>query len=307
MDGQQTDPRRWELDEYYRIARWSLGTLAPLAAALVVLTVLSDSLTLFLLSLQSCIGVLAGGFEVLGMRRALTGNAFSVVHGPGKFDSFAAFLRGVFGVPLALCTLYVAVLRLRSPVDVDYELALVALILVLARAAFSLVIKQRLMARLDHPSPRLRAAYSFRRGATISSIVVLAILVGGLAFEDAGMLGVGDRFDPIAAALFAVYTLPVAARQCLRHFNALVDRPLPAEERAYALSIVAARLEGRDVAWQLRTRMSGHERVVEVEIEPGVTAPLARFDVAYRDVQSALVERFGDVRFAVFFPSREEP
>jgi divalent metal cation (Fe/Co/Zn/Cd) transporter len=306
VEGTQTEDRRWELTEYYRITRWSLASLAPLAAALVALTLLSDSLTLFLLALQSCIGVLAGAFEVLGLRRAVVENAFSVAHGPGKFESFAAFLRGVFSVPLALFTLYVCVIRVLDPKDVDYELALIALILVLARAAFSLVIKQRLMSRLRRPSHRLRAAYSFRRGATISSIVVLAVLVAGLAFEDAGMVAFGDRFDPVAAAIAALYTLPIAVRQCLHHFNALVDRPLPAEERAFAARAIAGRMEGRDVAWRLCTRMNGHERVVEVEVEPGYDAPLARFDAAYRDIERALVERFGEVRFAVFFPSREE-
>jgi divalent metal cation (Fe/Co/Zn/Cd) transporter len=306
VEGKHTDERRWELTEYYRITRWSLATLAPLAAALVVLAFFSHSLTLFLLALQSCIGVLAGAFEVLGMRRALVENAFSVTHGPGKFESFAALLRGVFGVPLALLTLVAAGHRLVDPIDVDYELALVALILVLARAAFSLGLKQRLMSRLDDPSPRLRAAYSFRRGATISSIVVLGLLVVGLAFEDAGMVSFGDRFDPVAAALTALYTLPIAVRQCLLHFNALVDRPLPAEERAFAAETIARRLEDRGVAWRLCTRMNGLERVVEVELEPGFQAPLERFDAACRDVQETLAERFGEVRFAVYFPSREE-
>jgi divalent metal cation (Fe/Co/Zn/Cd) transporter len=292
--------RRYELTELYRIERLATWTLLPVAAAAAVAAGQTGSVTVLSLALQGAVAAAAGFFQLYALRRAVKANAFSFPYGAGKFDDFGRFLRGALLVPAALVVVYCAIVRLIRPVDVGYMEATIAAAAALARAFLLLVEKRRLLATSPHPSAQLRNAYAVRRSLTVNSVVIVVVLVIGLALEDAGVLSIGERVDPILALFVAWYMADEGVRLTLRHFGALVDRPLPPGQRQVVDEVLARYAAECGGALRASTRASGVERFVDIDIRFLDDRTLAAAEGVGERIRGELAEALGETHVRLF-------
>ena len=305
MDAGTELDRRRELAELYRLERVATWTLLPVAAAFAAATFQTRSVTVLALTLEFTASCVAGFFQLYALRQAVRANAFSFPYGAGKFEDFARFLRGALYVPSALIVAYWAITRLIWPFDVGYAEAIVVVALSLGRALLLLEWKRRLMASSPEPSERLRDAYRVRRSLTLNSAFIVVVLGIGLALEEDGLLGLGERADAIMALLIVWYMIQDGAKTAVRHFNALVDRPLPRAQREALERVLAAHAGECGGVQGVYTRASGHERFVDIDLRFADDCSLAAAEQVGARIRAELEEALGDTHVRLYVAAGE--
>jgi divalent metal cation (Fe/Co/Zn/Cd) transporter len=297
---------RRELAEWYRVERISMWTLLPVTAAFFVAAQQTGSVTVLALALMFTVRSAAGFFQLYALLRAFRQNAFSFPYGAGKFLDFGSFLCGALDVPAGLIVVYVAVIRLIHPYDVGYVEATVVVGLLLLRTIVLQVWHRRLVVSSRELVGPLKADYRKRRNLTLSTLVVVVVLGIGLALEEEGILSLGERVDDVMALLVAAWLLWGGARAAMRHFGALVDRPLPKEERAIVDRILGEQTGTSGLFGTVATRKSGVESFIDIDLRFGDECSLAEAERVGDRIRAELEVALGETHVRLFVVPAED-
>ncbi|MBD5285758.1 MAG: cation transporter [Bacteroides sp.] len=228
-------------------------------------------------------------------------------YGHGKFETFASLLIGVIlmGVAVGIgwngvgSTLkYLNGIALPKP---DVWTIAVAFVSIIAK---ELLFQYTYSKGKAIDSSSLKANAWHHRSDAVSSIATLAGVSGSY------FLGVKFRvLDPIASIVIGIFIAIAAWKIARPAIDELLERSLPAPQVKEIRKIIAS-VPGVLAFHKLKTRRSGHSRIIDVDIkvEPDITVTQGH-DIA-TNVERTLKEQLGDdlfiyVHIEPFFPNNQ--
>ena len=250
-----------------RAAMASVVVAATLILAKVGAWLMTDSVAVLSSLLDSLLDAAASVINLVAVRHALTPADDDHRFGHGKAEPLAGLAQSAFICGSSLILLMEAIHRFGSPQPVQRpEIGIAVALLSILLSAALVVYQRRVVARTGSVAI---AADSLHYGsdALLNGAVIAAIVIG--RFFDLPLA------DPVFGALIALWILYGAIRIARQSFDLLMDRELPADDRARILTIARARPEVRDVH-DLRTRSAGTHIFVQMHIELDPDMRLAR-------------------------------
>lgn len=215
-------------------------------------------------------------------------------YGHGKFETFASLLIGVIlmGVAAGIgwngvgsTIKYLKVIALPKP---DVWTIVVAFVSIIAK---ELLFQYTYSKGKAVDSSSLKANAWHHRSDAVSSIATLAGVSGSY------FLGVKFRvLDPIASIAIGIFIAIAAWKIARPAIDELLERSLPAPQVKEIRKIIAS-VPGILAFHKLKTRRSGHSRIIDVDIkvEPDITVTQGH-DIA-TTVERKLKEQLGDDLF----------
>jgi divalent metal cation (Fe/Co/Zn/Cd) transporter len=279
--------------------RWGFYSNLPVAALLIFVGATAGSSAIVVMMLQNVVDVIVQLFELYAIRQVIARDAEAFPYGAGKLENFAAFLWAVLTIPAAVYVLVTAAGELVAPDTVQYGVTIVAILVSATRLTILYVALQRVQRRMGASSPVLVAYQADTLVDMLSNWGVVLSLAAALALVSAGAAGVGDRVDPAVALVVAVYQLTLGGRIMLGNYRALMDLPLPVVEQLTVMRALAERHAAFEHIGAVETRVSGDDRIVDVELQfaPGTT--IGHVEDVARSLRCDLGRRLGDLELRV--------
>lgn len=253
------------LDELEKLSRIALVALLPLTAAFVLTGYLANSLTIGSMALENAASIIVQLFAYQSIRAMRSADPIRFPHGTGKLENFSGFLYGALTIPTACYILFHAVQNLIHPADhVAFGLAQLPLVPSLLVNIY--IFRFALRLSRSHDSPLVQSyLIDYRVAVWFDAIVILAMAAGlGLNLVDARSYAA--YIDPAFSVGIALYMLRAAVGQLLSNFRVLIDLPMPEPEQLQIMRVLAEEFESYEQVGSIRTRRSGTQRFVEVEL-----------------------------------------
>lgn len=228
---------------------------------------LSNSSTMVVYVVSDLITLTVQAFILYAMRRVIAPNHFALPFGAGKLEDFSTFLCGTLMVPFGLYMGYVGLRGLLHPRPVAYGIALIPVIISVAREIWLYGALQRLARQASHPPSLLHAqAISYRIGLLSDVGVLVGFAAGWLLTRTAGTGAYGERIDPLLTVLLSLYSVWSGLLLVRHSFRPLIDLPLPEAEQLAIMRALAHHYPEYDNIPHLYTRASGRQRFVMIEL-----------------------------------------
>jgi ferrous-iron efflux pump FieF len=248
------DPKR--LNHLAAVA--SLGVAATLICAKLAIWVITGSVAILGSLVDSGLDAIASIVTFLSIRQAAQPPDRAHRYGHGKAEAIGAFVQGGFVLGSALFLASEAVRHLFSPQPIEQSrLGIVVLLLAVLLTA-ALLAWQRFVVRRTG-SIAIQADSLHYRSDLLMNLAVIAALV----LTEATGLPTIDPLFGLALVLVLLYSAFDVARDAL---DMLMDRELPAEQRAYIRELAIAHPKARNVH-DLRTRRAGSDVFIELHLE----------------------------------------
>ena len=275
------------LDELTKLSRISLFTLIPLTAAFILTSYFSNSLTILSLALDCGVSIIVQSFAFKTIRAMKSSDPIRFPHGTGKLENFSGLLYGALNIPVALYIIFQAAVDLLAPTPIVFTIAQLPMIPSLMRSAYLFWFATRLSRRFESP---LIHSYvvDFRVAVVFDSLVFLG-LAAGMILNMTGTTGIVEYIDPAFSFGIGIYMIYCAARALVDNFKVLVDLPMSETEQLAIVRVLANEFPSYEQIGQIRTRRSGSQRIVEVELFFQSTADVA----CIAALTSRLRERMG--------------
>jgi divalent metal cation (Fe/Co/Zn/Cd) transporter len=279
--------------------RWGFWSNIPVAGLLLVVGASAGSSAIVVMMLQNVVDVIVQLFELYAIRQVIARDAEAFPYGAGKLENFAAFLWAVLTIPAALYVLAIAADDLWTPDSVQYGVTILAILVSAARLTVLYVALRKVRSRMGASSPVLTAYQADTKIDMLSNWGVVLSLGAAFGLVAAGAESAGYRVDPAVAIVVAVYSLVLGGRILLGNFRALMDLPLPVVEQLTVMRALAERHAAFEHIGAVETRVSGDERLVDVELQfaPGTT--IADVEEVARGLREDLGPRLGDLEVRV--------
>lgn len=286
------------LDELERLSRIALFALLPLTAAFVLTGYFANSLTIGSMALENGASIIVQLFAFQSIRAMRSADPIRFPHGTGKLENFSGFLYGALTIPTACYILFHAVQNLLDPADhVAFGLAQLPLIPSLLVNIYIYRFAARLSRSYDSP---LVESYliDYRVAVWFDAIVILA-MAAGLVLNIVGGETYAAYIDPSFSLGIALYMLRAAVGQLLSNFRVLIDLPMPEPEQLQIMRVLAEEFEAYEQLGTIRTRRSGAQRFVEVELYFGGSVDVKAISALNARMQQKLRARLGDVKLNI--------
>jgi cation diffusion facilitator family transporter len=294
-----------EFMEIKAVIEWTIITLIPLTALFMFFGWLSGALTLLAITFECGLSIASHILALVSVRSILGQTVFKYPYGTGKLENFSSFFYGTLLLPVAVFVFYSAAGRFISPPDkIAFGLTQIPLGISILRSAWMMLWIRRIRARAGD-SPILRSYHLNYKVTITGDISVLAALTGGWALLAAGMRGAAFMVDPITSGVIAAYALKTAWGQITHNFKSLADLPLPEEDQMKILQILTAEFDSYSDIGNIRTRMSGKTRFVEIELAFSPETPAEKIIGLRGRLESRLKELFSPVQFNLIISSPE--
>jgi len=253
------------LDELEKLSRIALVALLPLTAAFVLTGYLANSLTIGSMALENAASIIVQLFAYQSIRAMRSADPIRFPHGTGKLENFSGFLYGALTIPTACYILFHAVQNLIHPADhVAFGLAQLPLVPSLLVNIY--IFRFALRLSRSHDSPLVQSyLIDYRVAVWFDAIVILA-MAAGLGLNLVGARSYAAYIDPAFSLGIALYMLRAAVGQLLSNFRVLIDLPMPEPEQLQIMRVLAEEFESYEQIGSIRTRRSGTQRLVEVEL-----------------------------------------
>lgn len=242
----------------------------------------SDSISLLASLTDSALDALASLLNFIAVRYSLQPADAEHRFGHGKAESLAGLGQALFIMGSAVFLLVRAVDRMLNPQPLEQLDVAVAVMLVSIVLTFALVLYQRHVITLTH-SPAIKADSLHY----LSDLLTNAGIIAALLLSWAGW----PQVDPVLAIAIALYIFYTAVQIWNESIQLLLDRELPEEELRRIEAIALQREEVLGVHG-LRTRQSGHVKIVQMHVELDGNMPLARAHRICDQVESDILREF---------------
>ena len=251
-------------DELIKLSRVSLFTLIPLTLAFVVTGYFSNSLTIMSIAFDCGVSLIVQTFAFKTIRVMKSGDPIRFPHGTGKLENFSGLLYGALNIPVALYVMYRAIGDIITPTLTIYAIAELPMLPSLLRSGYLFWSARRLSQQFDSP---LIESYvmDFRTALWFDGLVIIALALGVL-LPLAGISSVTGYIDPVFSLLIALYLLRGATLLLLSNFKVLVDFPMPENEQVQIIRVLAEEFDAYDQLGSIRTRRSGAQHFVDIEL-----------------------------------------
>ncbi|MEI8188302.1 MAG: cation transporter [candidate division NC10 bacterium] len=295
-----TPEERLEFRQVAQLTTAGLFSVIPLVALYLAISILSGSLTILAVTFDCGLSLVVYLFLYASMRIMEKQNIFTFPYGPGKLENFSGFLYGALVIPASLYVIGLSCIRLLHPPEaISLGISQLPLLPSVVRSLLLLRFTLGLRRRNRSSSPVLDLYYNAYRADTYFNTGVAIAL--GLAFflDRLGHHTLAYTLDPAVSALLALNLLRVGIGQVLTNFRALVDLPLAEEAQLKILSVLTREFTRFEDVGNIRTRSSGKNHVIEIEVYFGLNRSYAEV-MAVRDrLESGLREQFTDLDFGM--------
>jgi ferrous-iron efflux pump FieF len=248
------DPKR--LNDLAAIA--SVGVAAVLIGAKLAIWIATGSVAILGSLVDSGMDALASVVTFISIRQAAQPPDRAHRYGHGKAEAIGAFVQAGFVLGSAFFLANEAVRRLLSPQPLEQSGLGIAVLLLASLLTAALLGFQRYVVRRTG-SIAIRADSLHYRSDLLMNLAVIAILV---LTEATGSMLVDPLFG-LALVLVLLFSVVAVARRAL---DMLMDRELPAAQRASIRTLALQHPKARDVH-DLRTRRAGSDVFIELHLE----------------------------------------
>jgi ferrous-iron efflux pump FieF len=248
------DPKR--LNHFAAIA--SIGVAAILIGAKLAIWIATGSVAILGSLVDSGMDALASVVTLISIRQAAQPPDRAHRYGHGKAEAIGAFVQAGFVLGSALFLANEAVRRMLSPQPLEQSGLGVAVLLLACVLTAALLGFQRYVVR-QTGSIAIRADSLHYRSDLLMNLAVIAILV---LTEATGSMLVDPVFG-LALVLVLLFSAVAVARRAL---DMLMDRELPAAQRASIRTLALQHPKAHDVH-DLRTRRAGSDVFIELHLE----------------------------------------
>jgi divalent metal cation (Fe/Co/Zn/Cd) transporter len=295
-----TPQERLEFLQIKRLTSLGFFSIIPLAALYLTISYLSGSLTILAVTFDCGLSLAVYVSLYATMRILEKQNIFKFPSGPGKLENFSAFLYGSLVIPASLYILGSSIGRfLHPPESISLGISQLPLIPSVIRTLWLLWLTLRLRRESRSDSPTLNLyCNAYRADAWFNTGVAVA-LAAAFLLDRLGYRALAYMLDPAISALLSVNYLRVGIAQVLTNFRALVDLPLAEEDQLKILAILTQEFHHFDDVGNIRTRASGKNRLIEIEIYFSPSHSFVEI-MAVRDrLESGLRTHFTDLEFGM--------
>jgi len=248
------DPKR--LNDLAAIA--SVAVAAVLIGAKFAIWIATGSVAILGSLIDSGIDALASAITFVSVRQAAQPPDRAHRYGHGKAEAIGAFVQAGFVLGSAFFLAIEAVRRLFDPQPVEQSgLGVAVLLLATLLTAALLAFQGHVVRRTG--SIAIRADSLHYRSDLLMNLAVIAALVLGEATGWA-------RIDPLFGLGIVVVLLLGASRVARHALDMLMDRELPAAQRARIRALALEHPKAHDVH-DLRTRRAGADLFIELHLE----------------------------------------
>lgn len=248
------DPKR--LNHLAAIA--SIGVAVTLICAKLAIWVITGSVAVLGSLVDSGLDAIASMVTLISVRQAAQPPDRAHRYGHGKAEAIGAFIQAGFVLGSALFLANEAVRRLISPQPIEQSGLGVAVLLFAILLTAALLGFQRFVVRRTG-SLAIQADSLHYQSDLLMNLAVIAALV---LTEATGWPTIDPLFG-LGAVLVLLYSAVGVARHAL---DTLMDRELPAEQRAY-IRRLALEHPGAHNVHDLRTRRAGADVFIELHLE----------------------------------------
>lgn len=286
------------MDELAKLSRFALLVLIPLTLSFILIGYFSNSLTIMSMSIEEGFSIIVQLFAYQAIRAMKSADPIRFPHGTGKLENFSGFLYGALTVPIGCYIIFKAAQHLIAPEsDISFSLAQVPMIPSLLVNIYIYRTATRLSKQIDSP---LVESYviDYRVAVWFDTLVILAMAIG-YAMVRAGAQEFAVYIDPAFSLLIGLYMLSSAAEQLLKNFRVLIDMPMPEEEQLAVIGVLASEFDSYEQLGSIRTRRSGSQRMVEIEMYFSSTVDVKAIAALTARLQNKLRERLADVKLNI--------
>lgn len=284
-------PDAWqEYPELKRLIFWVLATLIPLTVLTVITGIVSASLAIDAIAIDSGTCIILHVFNMIAIGIILRQNSFSYPYGTGKLENFSGFLYAVIVLPGALLIIASAVRRyLHPPAAIDFGPALALLLITLLRDGWLLFWTLRLCMRYPDHSPMTQSYRVSLKLAVIHDCAILAGLMLGAWLFSSGYPVVANIIDLFIGLVVAIYICYNAVFLLIRNFRSLIDLPLPEADQFKILHALVAEFDAYQGIGNIYSQLSGSTRLIQIELYFGGSTTAEEIE----QLRSRLEERLG--------------
>ncbi|HVK98548.1 MAG TPA: cation diffusion facilitator family transporter [Dongiaceae bacterium] len=226
---------------------------------------ISGSVSLLAALADSALDALASLLNFAAVRYSLQPADAEHRFGHGKAESLAGLGQSLFIMGSAVFLLVRAIDRMRHPQPLEQLDVAVGVMLVSILMTFGLVwYQRRVIAQTQSPAIQADSLHYLSDLLTNTGVIV-ALLLSWAGWQ---------QVDPILAIAIALYIFYTAVRIWNQSIQLLLDRELPEEEQRRIEAIALRQKEVLGVHG-LRTRQSGHVKIVQLHVELDGNMPLA--------------------------------
>jgi ferrous-iron efflux pump FieF len=274
--------------QHQRAMRRATYAAVSVALLLIVLKLggylLTESVALLSSLVDSSLDALASLVNLFAVRQSLVPADQDHRFGHGKAEALAGLAQGAFITGSALLLFVEAGQRLYAPGPLPHSAVGIAIMVASMAFTSALVLYQRHVVRLTGSLAIQADSVHYFSDFLINIGVIAALMLGGF-----GLLW-ADPVIGLAIAVMIMYSAWQIAKQSL---DQLMDRELPDGERRRIEEIVRSHVEVSDLH-DLRTRMSGQTRFIQLHLEMPGELTLMRAHRIAEEVQHELEAAFPD-------------
>jgi ferrous-iron efflux pump FieF len=273
-----------------------LATYASVATAVALILIklgawwATESVSLLSSLMDSLLDMAASLVTLLAVRQALVPADREHRFGHGKAEPLAALLQAGLISGSALFIGIEAGKRLIEPEPVEQGVVGIGVMLVSIALTFALTRVQRFVVRRTGSTAIAADSLHYLSDLLMNAAVILALLLA----SEFGIL----RADPVIALGVAAYILYSAVQIARGALDMLMDRELPAEQRARVLAVVRAHDEVLGVH-DLKTRASGPRSFIQLHLELDGGMTLYRAHAVAEAVEAELQTAFPDAEVII--------
>ena len=273
--------------EQVRLIRSAGVASVSIAAALVALKLwawfATGSIAMLGSLADSVLDLLASTMTLVAVRFAFEPADREHRFGHGKLEAIAGLVQSFIILASAAYVGFEALQRLLAPAEVTEPGVGFLVMLVSLALTIGLVLFQRLVVRRTG-SIAIGADAMHYKADVLTNLAVL------VAIAASSWLG-WHRADPVLGLIVVVVILSTVRAIVLQSLDVLLDRELPADERAEIL-LIAKRNDEVLGVHDLRTRTSGTHEFIQFHIELKPELSLSRVHEISDDVEAAVMEFF---------------
>jgi len=140
------------LRQIKRLIDIALYSLLPVTMLFVIVSILTNSLTILNLAIGCGLGIIVRLFAFIAIRAIMNSNIIKFPFGTGKLENFSGFLYGVLVVPSSLYLIYLSVFRIFYPAQtIFFTITQIPMLVSLVRNFYLYILSRKLKKQVYSP------------------------------------------------------------------------------------------------------------------------------------------------------------